>query len=172
EEVTGVDLVQLQLRLAAGATLADLGLAGAPEPPRGFAVQARVNMETMREDGSVAPSGGTLAAFEAPSGRGVRTDSFGYAGYTTRPRYDSLLAKVIAHAPTGVIAAALDRADRALSEFRIEGVSTNIPFLRALLQDAHVQSGAATTRFVDEHLGDLMANATAINAAIEASGPM
>src|SRR5690606_34137778 len=74
--------------------------------------------------------------------------------------------------PTGVIAAALDRADRALSEFRIEGVSTNIPFLRALLQDAHVQSGAATTRFVDEHLGDLMANATAITAALEASGPM
>ena len=161
EEVTGVDLVQLQLRLAGGASLADLGLAGPPPPARGFAVQARVNMETMREDGSIAPSGGTLAAFEVPSGRGVRTDSFGYAGYTTNPRYDSLLAKVIAHVPTGTIADALDRADRALGEFRIEGVQTNIPFLRALLSDEQTRAGGVTTRFVDAHLGDLMAASVA-----------
>jgi len=173
EEVTGVDLVQLQLRLAAGATLAELGLAGPPPPPRGFAVQARVNMETMREDGSVAPSGGTLAAFEIPSGRGVRTDSFGYAGYTTSPRYDSLLAKVIAHVPAGAASKsyeeALGRADRALGEFRIDGVQTNIPLLRAILRDARVQAGGATTRFVDEHLGDLVA--ATINTAVTSAPP-
>ncbi|MEZ4502934.1 MAG: carboxyl transferase domain-containing protein [Dehalococcoidia bacterium] len=163
EEVTGVDLVQLQLRLASGATLAELGLDGDHvPPPSGFAVQARVNMETMREDGSVVPSGGTLAAFEAPSGRGVRTDAYGYAGYATSPRYDSLLAKVIAHASSGRFEDALARADRALAEFRIEGVSTNIPFLRALIEHDEVQGGGVTTRFIDEHLGVLTAAAASM----------
>ncbi|MXX19408.1 MAG: ATP-grasp domain-containing protein, partial [Dehalococcoidia bacterium] len=84
EEVTGVDLVQLQLRLAAGESLADLGLSQQDAPsPRGFAVQARVNMETMAADGSTRPSGGALTAFDIPSGPGVRTDTFGYAGYRT-----------------------------------------------------------------------------------------
>ena len=161
EEVTGVDLVQLQLRLAGGATLADLGLdRDHVPPPHGFAVQARVNMETMREDGSVIPSGGTLAVFEVPSGRGVRTDTYGYAGYDTSPRYDSLLAKVIAHASSSRFEDALARADRALAEFRIEGVSTNIPFLRALLEHEQVRSGGVMTRFVDGHLGALTAAAS------------
>ena len=77
--------------------------------PRGCAMQARVNLETMTADGAVRPAGGALTAYEPPSGPGVRVDGFGYAGYRTSARYDSLLAKVIAHAPTD-FAAAVDRA--------------------------------------------------------------
>ena len=97
EEVTGLDIVVAQLQLAAGMTLAELGLRQADVPhPRGYAIQARVNMETMAPDGSTRPSGGTLITFEPPSGPRVRTDTCGYAGYASNPRYDSLLAKVVA----------------------------------------------------------------------------
>ena len=98
EQVTGVDLVQSQLRAAQGSSIADLGL---DDPswlrPRGYAIQTRVNMETLTADGSVRPASGTLKAYEAPSGPGVRTDGFGYVGYQTSTAFDSLLAKVIAH---------------------------------------------------------------------------
>jgi acetyl/propionyl-CoA carboxylase alpha subunit len=158
EEVTGVDLVQLQLQLASGHTLSDLGLMQEQVPaPRGFAVEARVNMETMRPDGMATPAGGTLTAFEPPSGHGVRTDSFGYAGYPTSPRYDSLLAKLIAHSQSSSFLDAVTRADRALAEFRVEGVSTNIPFLRALLEHPAVRAGRVSTRFIDEHIAELVA---------------
>ena len=94
EEVTGVDLVKTQLRLAAGSSLADLGLTQERIPePRGFAMQVRINMETIASDGAPRSSGGTLAAFEVPSGPGLRTDTFGYVGYTISPSFDSLLAK-------------------------------------------------------------------------------
>ncbi len=158
EEVTGVDLVQSQLRLADGATLAELGL---DDPsvamPRGYAIQARVNMETIREDGAVHPSGGTLAAYEAPSGPGVRTDGFGYAGYRTSAAFDSLLAKVVAHTPSPRFADAITREARALSEFRIEGVDTNIPFLLNVLAHPDFAAGAVHTRWVDEHVAVLAA---------------
>jgi pyruvate carboxylase len=135
EEVTGIDIVRAQLAIASGATLAKLGLTQDKIPaPRGVAVQARVNMETMAADGGARPAGGTIAAFEPPSGRGIRVDAFGYAGYRTSPRFDSLLGKVIVHAPDGTLAEAMAKAYRALSEFRITGVATNIGFrvLRAL----------------------------------------
>src|SRR6516164_7318083 len=80
EAVTGIDLVQAQIRLAQGATLREIGLER-PVTPRGYAIQARVNMETIEADGSVRPSIGVLTVYEAPSGPGVRTDGFGYAGY-------------------------------------------------------------------------------------------
>ena len=101
EEVTGIDLVAAQLQVAGGATLEELGLhqAGIPAP-NGFAVQARVNLETMQPDGSARPSGGVLATYDPPSGPGVRTDGYGYAGYGTNPSYDSLMAKVIGHGPS------------------------------------------------------------------------
>ena len=158
EEVTGVDIVQAQIRLAAGATLAELGL-DAPDAarPRGFAIQARVNMETIGEDGSVRPGSGTLRAYEAPNGPGVRTDGFGYAGYQTSTSFDSLLAKVIAHSPSTDFAAAIARADRALSEFRLEGVGANIPFLRNVLRHEDFAAGRIHTRWVDEHLAELAA---------------
>jgi acetyl/propionyl-CoA carboxylase alpha subunit len=155
EAVTGVDIVQSQLRLASGTSLEDLGL---DDPhiaePRGYAIQARVNMETLTEDGTVRPSGGTITAYEAPSGPGVRTDGFGYTGYETSPSFDSLLAKVIAHSPSRNFEDAIARTSRALSEFRIEGVETNIPFLQNVLAHADFAAGQVHTRFVDEHIAD------------------
>ncbi|MEE8422603.1 MAG: carboxyl transferase domain-containing protein [Dehalococcoidia bacterium] len=157
EQVTGVDIVQAQLRLASGASIAELGL---DDPliarPRGYAIQARVNMETIAEDGSVRPTGGTLTAYEAPSGPGVRTDGFGYAGYETSPSFDSLLAKVIGHSPSSNFADAIARTSRALSEFRIEGVATNIPFLQNVLAHDDFAAGRVHTRFVEEHIAELV----------------
>jgi acetyl/propionyl-CoA carboxylase alpha subunit len=157
EEVTGVDLVQAQILLAQGSTLNELGLCRAPTL-RGFAVQARVNMETVGTDGSVRPGGGALAAYEAPSGPGVRTDGFGYAGYRTSGAFDSLLAKVIAHSPRD-FAASVTRAARALSEFRIDGVDTNIPFLHNILAHPDFISGKVHTRWVDDHIAELACSA-------------
>ncbi|MEE2775307.1 MAG: biotin carboxylase N-terminal domain-containing protein, partial [Acidobacteriota bacterium] len=159
EEITGVDLVQAQLAIAGGATLADLGLADGAAG-RGCAIQARVNMETMNAEGQVLPAGGTLTAYDAPSGPGVRTDGFGYAGYTTSPSFDSLLAKVIGHVRTPDLAAAAKRTRRALAEFRIEGVETNIQFLEAVLSHPDVLAGEVTTRWIDDHVGELVARST------------
>ena len=159
EAVTGVDLVQTQIRLAGGASLASLGLPATPQA-RGFAVQARVNLETLSEAGAAEPTSGTIAVYEPPSGPGVRVDGYGYGGYATRPDYDSLLAKVIGHAPTFDQAAA--RTARALAEFRIEGVETNIGLLRALLDDPVVLAGEATTLFIQKHAGALLERAAAL----------
>ncbi|MFV8836404.1 carboxyl transferase domain-containing protein [Aquisalimonas sp. APHAB1-3] len=188
EAVTGVDLVQAQVQCAAGATLADLGLWQEQIPaPSGYAVQARVNMETMDAKGNARPAGGTLRVFEAPTGPGVRVDTFGYSGYTTSPRYDSLLAKVIVHSRTPRFVDAADKAYRALCAFRVDGVATNIPFLQNLLSDARVRENAVYTRFVDEQMAQLavspegahpqlyVAGETAASApastAADASGP-
>ena len=158
EQVTGVDLVQTQIRLAQGATLAELGLdAPGIATPRGHAVQARVNMESIGPDGSVRPGGGTLTVYETPSGPGLRTDGFGYAGYVTSSAFDSLLAKVIASSPSTDVADALSRAGRALAEFRIEGVVTNLGFLRNILAHPDVAAGRVHTRWVDEQMVALAA---------------
>jgi acetyl/propionyl-CoA carboxylase alpha subunit/acetyl-CoA carboxylase carboxyltransferase component len=156
EAVTGVDLVQAQIRLAQGATLKDLGLdAPGISRPRGYAIQTRVNTETIAPDGSLRPGGGTLTLYEAPNGPGVRTDGFGYAGYRTSAAFDSLLAKVIVQAPD--FAAAVARASRALREFRLEGVSNNIAFLRNILSHADFAAGHVHTRWVDENMAALVA---------------
>ena len=156
EEVTGVDIVKSQLRLAEGASIAELGLDRGGDA-RGFAIQARVCMETVRQDGSIHPTSGTLSAYEAPSGPGVRTDGFGYAGYETSLLYDSLLAKVIGHSSSPDFADAIARTNRALSEFRIEGVETNIPFLQSILSHEDFASGSIHTRFIDESMASLAA---------------
>jgi acetyl/propionyl-CoA carboxylase alpha subunit len=159
EEVTGVDLVQTQLLLAAGRTLAELGLERRSVPrPRGYAIQARINMESMRPDGSTKPSGGTLSAFEPPSGPGLRIDTYAYSGYTTNPSFDSLLAKLIAHSPSPNFGDAVRRAYRALCEFRIEGVATNLGFLQSLLNHPEFEAARLYTRFVDEHTEELVAS--------------
>ncbi len=161
EEVTGVDLVKLQLKLAAGFSLAELGLRQADVPaPRGFALQARINMESMGADGVAKPAGGTLAAFETPSGPGLRTDTFGYAGYATNPRFDSLLAKLIAHSRSPEFADVVNKAYRALCEFRIEGVATNLGFLQSLLKHPDFVANEIYTRFIDDHIGELVAAAS------------
>jgi acetyl/propionyl-CoA carboxylase alpha subunit len=151
EEVTGLDLVRLQIELAAGGSLGELE----PQPPRGFAVQARVNAETMGPDGQVRPAGGLLATFEPPTGPGVRVDTYGYAGYRTNPRFDSLLAKVVARTATADVADAFARTARALDEFAIEGVATNLPLLRRLLRHPEVHAMRVHTRFVEEHAAEL-----------------
>lgn len=156
EEVTGLDLVRIQLQIAAGRALADLALTQESVPaPRGHAVQARVNLETMAADGSAVPAGGTLAVFEPPSGPGVRVDGFGYAGYRTSARFDSLLAKLIVHAGAGGLSRAVAKAYRALSEFRIEGSATNIAFLQNLLAHPAVAAGEVHTRFIEQHMAEL-----------------
>ena len=157
EEVTGFDLVRAQLEIAGGRSLAELGLdPGAPPEPRGFAVQVRVNMERMGPGGEARPSGGTLRVFEPPSGPGLRADTFGYAGYTTSPSFDSLLLKLVAHSPSPRFADAVAKAYRALCELRIEGVRTNTGFLRSLLRHPDVEANRVTTRFVEEHAAELL----------------
>ncbi|WP_128378068.1 carboxyl transferase domain-containing protein [Streptomyces cavernae] len=162
EEVTGVDLVAVQLRLALGDTLAALGLAGPPPQPRGYAVQARVNSEVTGPDGSVRPSTGVLARFDVPTGPGVRVDTAARAGVRLGTRYDPLLAKVVAHVPSGDFPAACSRARRALDEFAVEGVRTNIPLLRAILAHPGFTSGGAHTGFLQEHLAELVVEEDAV----------
>ncbi len=158
EEVVFVNLVASQLKLATGASLRDVGLAQAEIPsPRGYAIELRINMESMNRDGTVKPSGGTLTAFEAPSGPGVRVDTFAYTGYTTNPRFDSLLAKLIAHSPSADFAEAVQRAYRALCELRIDGVATNVGFLQNLLQHPDFVANRIYTRFVEDHAAELSA---------------
>jgi len=165
EAVTGLDLVELQLRLAGGATLAELGLAGGAGPaPRGMAMQLRINVETMQPDGSAKPGGGVLGAFEPPSGPDIRVDGYGYAGYATNPAYDSLLAKLIVFARSGRIEDVTAKGYRALCEFNITGVPTNISFLQAMLLDEEVRTGTHTTGFVE-------ANAPALSAGAAAAHP-
>jgi acetyl/propionyl-CoA carboxylase alpha subunit/acetyl-CoA carboxylase carboxyltransferase component len=158
ETITDRDLVAIQLQIADGAALGELGLEQAAVPaPRGTALQARVNLESMTADGTSRPGGGVLSAYDQPSGPGVRVDGFGYAGYATSVRYDSLLAKLIVHADDLTTAAA--RARRALSEFKIAGVRTNIGFLQALLKSPALAAGELHTRYVEDHAGELLAAA-------------
>ena len=159
EEITGIDIVRAQLEVAAGRTLEDIGLRQIDVPsPRGYAIQARINMETMQSDGSAKPGGGTLSVFEVPSGPGLRTDSYGCAGYTTNPAFDSLLAKLIVHSPRNDYDAALRKADRALRETRIEGVPTNLGFLANLFAHPRFRANDVHTGFVDEEIGRLVEN--------------
>ncbi|HZC47120.1 MAG TPA: biotin carboxylase N-terminal domain-containing protein, partial [Candidatus Acidoferrum sp.] len=160
EEVTGIDLVRLQIQLAAGSTLANLGMEQGDIPkPRGFAMQVRINMESMRADGSARPAGGTITTFEAPSGPGVRTDSFAYAGYTTSPNFDSLLAKLIAHSHSANFGDVVTKTYRALCEFRIEGVPTNIGFLQSLLRHPEFIANRIYTRFIEDNISTLVGGA-------------
>ncbi|MFC4667591.1 carboxyl transferase domain-containing protein [Seohaeicola nanhaiensis] len=152
EEITGHDLVALQLRLAEGASLAELGLDGPPVRPQGMAIQLRINAETQHSDGSSVPSGGRLMAFQPPTGPGVRVDTAAFAGQEIGPNYDSLLAKVIVHDRGGDLNRLLRRAERALSECDIRGVATNTPFLRALLTQDALKDWLVHVTAIDEGL--------------------
>ena len=170
EEVTGVDLVAIQLAIAAGASHDDLPLpagitsdgtevTGEPTAQTGIAIQTRVNMETFGPGGAVLPSAGTLSVFTPPTGPGVRVDTYGRPGLSPSPRYDSLLAKVVTHVHSTSFAAAVRKARAALAEFTVEGLGTNIPVLRELLADGDFQHGAVSTTFLDEKLPQLAAAA-------------
>lgn len=167
EEVLGVDLVKSQLAVAAGASLASLGLAQSVIPaPRGYAMQLRINMEVMDKKGMTKPTGGTLNVFDPPSGPGVRVDTFGYSGYKTSAAFDSLLAKVIVHAPAADWSDVVQKAARALREFRIEGVATNIPFIQAVLAHPDFVANRVATDFIDTHVAAL------VSATKEISRPL
>jgi len=166
EAITNIDLVQAQLQIAGGASLPQLDLSqDAIAAPKGFAIQLRVNTEQLQADGSVHPSSGVLSQFEMPSGPGVRVDSCGYAGFTTSPYYDSLLAKVIVYSGSSDYQKAIRKAQRALRECHITGIDTNIPFLQSLLNQPQVQQNQVSTQYIDNHLNALL-------AAVETQQPL
>ncbi|WP_206430518.1 carboxyl transferase domain-containing protein [Sphingomonas sp. ABOLG] len=161
EEVTGLDLVALQLRLAEG------GSVPAERPDtRGVAIQLRINAETIGGDGRPRASGGTISNVEAPGGPGIRIDGALKAGMAANPRFDSLLAKLIVHAPDWE--SALARARRAVAEFEIEGVATNLPLHAALLARAEVAAGDVDTGWFDRSVGDFAVAAAAPAAPVDA----
>ena len=147
EEVTGVDLVAAQLRVAAGETLAGIGLTQERISLRGVAIQCRITTEDPSDD--FRPDTGTLTSYQSPGGPGVRLDGAVYAGAEITPYFDSLLVKLTTRGPD--LPTAAGRARRALHEFRVRGVRTNVEFLRRLLADPDFLAGAVPTSFLTEH---------------------
>ncbi|NVJ19285.1 pyruvate carboxylase [Myxococcus sp. AM010] len=150
EQVTGVDLVQSQLRIAEGYRLdaPEVGISRQQDVvPRGYAVQLRVTTEDPAHQ--FMPDAGVITAWRAATGFGIRLDgSNGYTNAVISPYYDSMLVKVIAYAPT--FQGAVMKGQRALREFRIRGVKTNLPFLENVLAHPAFQQGETYTRFIDE----------------------
>ncbi|MGK2930232.1 MAG: carboxyl transferase domain-containing protein, partial [Acidimicrobiales bacterium] len=169
EAICDVDLVCFQLRLASGENLSALDLF-APPPVRGYAVQARVNMETMGLDGRVVPAGGRIERFDPPPGH--RVDTYGAVGYETSPRYDSLLAKVIVHGDDPVTLLA-DAAD-AIDAFVIEGVETNRELLATVLRDPAIAAGRFDTTWLEDAVGSLAPapQSTLAGANVDTSDPL
>jgi len=167
EEVTGVDLVQTQIALAAGRRLQDIGLdPAAPPSVLGYAIQWRINAETLDAQGNATPGSGTLSRFDLPTGPGVRVDTHGVAGAAPSPHYDTLLAKLIVHTRSPRFADALRRSQRALAECRIDGVATNLALLQALAARPEMDNQQVHTRWLESVLPQLL-NAIK-NVAIEA----
>ncbi|HTV93002.1 MAG TPA: acetyl-CoA carboxylase biotin carboxylase subunit [Verrucomicrobiae bacterium] len=131
EEISGLDLIREQIRVAAGE---ELGFNQDDVAFRGVAIEGRVNAEDPADNFRPAP--GTIAAYREPGGLGVRVDSAAYPGYTISPDYDSMIAKLIVWAPTR--AQAVARLARAIDEYQIEGVPTTLPLLRALCDEPSV----------------------------------
>lgn len=155
EMISGQDLVALQLALASGKTLAELGLAGTPaEPGAASAVQVRINMETQGPDGQAMPASGTLSVYEPPGGPGIRVDGAGYAGYQNTGGYDSLLAKLVVSGQ-GPLNELMRKAYRSLCEFRVEGIDTNLEFLRNLARLPEMADWSVTTALVEERMAQL-----------------
>ncbi|MDP9736473.1 MULTISPECIES: pyruvate carboxylase [unclassified Curtobacterium] len=147
EEVTDVDLVQSQMRIAAGETLADLGLAQDTVAVHGAALQTRITTEDPTQ--GFRPDTGRITTYRSPGGAGVRLDGGTVAtGAQISPHFDSMLAKMTCRGRD--FPAAVARAKRALAEFRIRGVSTNIPFLQAVLDDPDFARGDVSTQFIEE----------------------
>jgi len=147
EEITDVDLVQAQMKIAAGATLQDLGLTQDQITMHGFAVQCRITTENPAA--GFKPDSGKITTYRSPGGAGIRLDGGTIAaGSEVSPHFDSLLVKLIARGRD--FHSAVIRAERALAEFRIRGVSTNISFMQAVLADPTFASGDLSTSFIDE----------------------
>ncbi|HWI30469.1 MAG TPA: pyruvate carboxylase [Microbacterium sp.] len=147
EEVTDVDLVQSQMRIAAGQSLAELGLVQEQIHLRGAALQCRITTEDPTQ--GFRPDTGKITTYRSPGGAGIRLDGgTTAAGSQVSPHFDSMLAKLTCRARD--FPSAVARARRALAEFRIRGVSTNIPFLQAVLDDPSFIAGDVSTSFIDE----------------------
>jgi pyruvate carboxylase len=147
EEVTGVDIVVAQLRIAQGETLEDLGLRQESITVTGFALQNRITTEDPAN--GFIPDTGRITAYRSPGGAGVRLDgATGLAGGRVTGHFDSLLVKQTCRGHD--FKQAVTRSKRALAEFRIRGVTTNIPFLLAVLSDPDFQKGGVTTSFIDD----------------------
>ena len=146
EEVTGIDLVKMQILIAMGEPLKisekDVHL-------RGHAIECRINAEDPFDD--FRPCPGRIEMYYAPGGRGVRIDSHVYAGYTIPPYYDSMIGKLITYGKDR--RDAMDKMSRALSEYMITGIKTTIPFEQAILQDPNFRRGVYSTNFVETLLG-------------------
>ncbi len=161
EEVTDIDLVVLQLQLASGETLASLGIRQEDVVPRGFALQCRITTEDPAN--GFRPDAGTITTYRSAGGSGVRLDGGTiFVGAEVSAHFDSMLVKLTCRGRTFPVA--VRRAQRALAEFRIRGVATNIPFLQAVLADPAFQEGRATTSFIDERPELLTANVSADRA--------
>ena len=157
EEITDVDLVSAQLRIASGETLADLGLNQDAIRPHGTALQCRITTEDPAN--GFRPDTGRITAYRSPGGAGIRLDGGTHLGAEISAHFDSMLVKLTCRGrdfPTAV-----NRARRAVAEFRIRGVSTNIPFLQAVLDDPDFQAGRVTTSFIDERPQLLTARSSA-----------
>ena len=149
ELVTGIDIVRSQILVAQGCRLHEEPLAVPPQDEiqrRGFAIQCRITTEDPTDDFS--PDYGRLQAFRSAAGLGIRLDGTAYPGAVLSPFYDSLLVKLTAWDST--LPGACSRADRALREFRIRGVKTNIQFLQNVVNHGAFQSGRVTTGFLDD----------------------
>jgi len=150
EMVTGIDLVRAQIRVAQGHSLHDEPLSLPKQdavPLNGFAIQCRVTTED--PENHFAPDYGKITTYRSPAGFGIRLDGgTAYAGAVLAPYYDSLLVKVTAW--DGTLDGASHRMDRALREFRIRGVKTNIPFLENVVNHQRFRSGQVTTSFLDD----------------------
>ena len=147
EEITDVDLVQSQLRIAAGATLADLGLVQESIKPHGFAMQCRITTEDPVQ--GFRPDTGKITTYRSPGGAGIRLDGGTVTtGAEVSPHFDSMLVKLITRGRD--FRSTVERGKRGLAEFRIRGVATNINFLQAVLADETFASGELSTHFIDE----------------------
>lgn len=148
EEITDVDLVQSQMRIAAGESLEQLGLTQDKIQCHGFAIQCRITTEDPAQN--FRPDTGKITTYRSPGGAGIRLDGGTVStGAEVSPFFDSMLVKLIAKGRD--FPAAVTRAKRALAEFRIRGVSTNIAFLQAVMNDPIFASGDLSTSFIDEH---------------------
>jgi pyruvate carboxylase len=157
EEITDVDLVSSQLRIASGETLDDLGLRQQDIRPHGAALQCRITTEDPAN--GFRPDTGRISAYRSPGGAGIRLDGSTNLGAEISAHFDSMLVKLTCRGRD--FHTAVSRARRAIAEFRIRGVSTNIPFLQAVLEDPDFQAGRVTTSFIDERPQLLTARASA-----------
>ena len=147
EEITDIDLVQSQMRIASGETLEDLGLTQDKIACHGFAIQCRITTEDPAQN--FRPDTGKITTYRSPGGAGIRLDGGTVTtGAEVSPYFDSMLVKLIAKGRD--FPSAVTRAKRALAEFRIRGVSTNIAFLQAVMADPTFASGDLSTSFIDE----------------------